>query len=183
MRKIFLLMDVSLDGYFEQAGHDISGFKADFEVFYAENSPQVDTMLLGRRTYEMFKNFWPTPQAQAVAPEIARFINENQKVVVSHHDFDPGWEQVTVIHTDVINAIRQLKAQPGQTIAIFGSNTLAVSLLEAGLLDEVQLLLNPVAFGAGTSLFKGLAGKAEFTLIDLQRFQSGKVLLTYQPCL
>ena len=64
---------------------------------------------------------------------------------------------------------------------MFGSNTLCVSLMQAGLVDEFQIMVNPVALGDGTSLFKGLPEKAELTLTDTRRFKSGTVMLTYIP--
>ena len=63
MRKIFLLMNTSLDGYFEAPGHDISWAKADFEAFSTEQAKEVDTLLFGRTTYGMMKNFWPTSRS------------------------------------------------------------------------------------------------------------------------
>ena len=181
MRKIFLLMNVSLDGYFEGPGHDISWASNDFEAFSQEGSEEVDTFLFGHRTYDMMKSFWPTPQAAEIAPDVARVMNEKQKVVASHQPFDPGWNNVKVIGADAVGEVKQLKEQPGKTIAMFGSNTLCVSLMQAGLVDEFQIIVNPVALGGGTSLFKGLPEKAKLTLTDTRRFKSGTVMLTYKP--
>ena len=127
------------------------------------------------------KNFWPTPQAMASAPDIAKFMNEKVKVVVSHTPFEPGWQNVVVISGDVAGGIKKLKEQPGKNIIIFGSNTLCISLLQAGLLDEVQLMVNPVVLGEGTPLFKGLPKKVELRLKDTHPFKSGALLLTYEP--
>jgi dihydrofolate reductase len=184
MRKIFLFMNVSLDGYFEGPGHDISGFHNEedpFEAYSPEEGQEVDTLLFGHRTYEMMRSYWPTPQAAEAAPEIAKFMNEKRKVVASHKPFEPGWDKVMVISGDVSGGVKKLKEQPGKTIAIFGSNNLCVSLLEAGLLDEVQIMVNPVVLGDGTSLFKGLSKKVELTLTESRKFRAGTVLLTYQP--
>ena len=179
MRKIFLLMNVSLDGYFETPEHDISWATGDFEAFSPEAGEEVDTLLFGHRTYEMMKSFWPTPQAEQAAPDVARFMNEKRKVVASRHNFDPGWQNVTVISGDVPGEIRRLKEQPGKTIAMFGSNNLCVSLMQAGLIDEFQIIVNPVALGEGTPLFKGLPAKTGLALVDTRPFKSGAVMLTY----
>jgi len=180
MRRIFLFMNVSLDGYFEDEARDISGFHGDFEAFSSGESGEVDTLLLGHTTYEMMK-FWSTPQGVALQPDIARFMNERRKVVASHAPFEPGWSNVTVFSGDVISQVRALKQEPGQNIIIMGSNSLCVSLMQARLIDEFQIVVNPVVFGAGTSLFAGLPGKAELTLVDTTRFKSGAVLLRYVP--
>jgi dihydrofolate reductase len=178
MRKIFLFQNVSLDGFFEGPGHDLSWSTADFEPFsYGAGSP-VDAMLFGHRTYEVMK-YWSTPQAMEAAPEVARSINERPKYVASHQPFDPGWSNVTVLSGDVIGAVRRLKQQPGEAIIMFGSNMLCVSLMEAGLMDEFQILVNPVAIGAGTALFAGLTKRVKLRLVDSHAFASGTVLLRY----
>jgi len=179
MRNIFLFMNVSLDGYFEGPGHDISWASHDYDAFSLGQSKEVDTVLFGRRTYELMKQFWPTSQAQEAMPEIARFMNENLKVVASHKSFDPGWRNVSVISHDVVGEVKKLKEGPGKTIAMFGSNNLCVSLMREGLIDEFQIMVNPVAIGVGTSLFKGLAKKAGLALLESHLFKSGAVLLTY----
>lgn len=181
MRKIFLFTNVSLDGYFEAPEHDISWSTPDFEAFSSDSGQEVDTYLFGHRTYDMIKDFWSTPQAREVQPEIAEALNENLKVVASHQPFEPGWKNVRVVSGDVVAAVRQLKEQPGKTIAMFGSNTLCVSLMPAGLIDEFQILVNPVALGEGTSLFKGLHQRTRLQLVESRRFKSGSVLLTYRP--
>ncbi|HEX2916125.1 MAG TPA: dihydrofolate reductase family protein [Chloroflexia bacterium] len=181
MRKIFLFMNVSLDGYFEAPGHDLSWSRSgDFEAFSPEQGEEVDTLLFGRKTYEMFRQFWPTEEAYKTAPQVAEFINQRHKVVVSRSPFESGWHNVTVISGEAVPQVKQLKEEPGKTIAIFGSNRLCVSLLEHKLLDEFQLMLNPVVLGAGTSLFTGLAAHTPFQLAALRQFPSGNVLLTYR---
>jgi dihydrofolate reductase len=179
MRNIFLLMNVSLDGYFEAPNDDLSWTKSSYEAFSLEPRRAVDAFLFGRRTYEMMKAFWPTPQAAAMQPDVAKVMNETPKVVVSHHDFDPGWQNVTVISHNVMDEIRRLKAQPGESIGIFGSNTLCVSLMQERLIDDFVLLVNPVAIGEGTSLFQGLTQHVDFTLTKSHTFDSGIVMLTY----
>jgi dihydrofolate reductase len=180
MRRIFLFMNVSVDGYFEAPGHDLSWAKNDFEAFSPGESQETDTILLGHRTYEMMKNFWPTPQAAQVAPEIAKFMNEKLKVVASHKPFEPGWKNAMVVSGDVAGAVRKLKEGPGMGIIMLGSNTLCASLMPEGLIDEFQILVNPVALGEGTSLFKGLSKKVDLTLAETRTFKSGSILLTYR---
>lgn len=180
MRKQILFMNVSLDGYFEGPGHDISGFKPDYEIFSAQKGQMVDTLLFGHRTYDMMK-FWSTPQGIEMAPEMAHFITATPKYVASRKPFEPGWHNVHVISGDVPAAVRQIKQQPGENIMMFGSNMLCVSLMQAGLMDEFQIVLNPVVLGGGTPLFAGLARKANLELKSVHRFNSGNVLLNYQP--
>ena len=180
MRKIFLFMNVSLDGYFAGPGGDISGFHNDFEAFSAGESQEVDALLFGHKTYEMMK-FWGTPEGEKLMPAIASFMNGRRKYVASHAPFEPGWSKVTVLSGDVPAQVKALKEQPGKTIAMFGSNSLCVSLMQAGLMDELQIMVNPLALGGGTSLFSGLSKPVGLTLTETRRFKSGAVLLIYAP--
>jgi len=180
VRKISLFMHVSLDGYFEAPGHDISWARGDVEVFSLKEGQEYDTILLGHRTYDLMKEFWPTPEAFEFDPAIAKFMNESLKLVASHSSFEPGWSNVTVIMGDVTGEVRKLKEQAGKSIIIIGSNSLCTSLMQEDLVDEFQLVLNPVALGEGSSLFAGLQKKADLTLIDTSTFGSGAILLTYK---
>ena len=182
MRKIRLFMNVSLDGYVADAHGDISwaqGDEAEFQAHSRERGGEVDIILLGHTTYRMMESYWPTPQAAAATPEFAAFMNEKRKVVASHAPFEPGWSNVTVISGDVAAAIRQLKAEDGNEIVVFGSNTLSATLLREGLLDELQIVVCPVALGAGISLFAGLPTRERLVLSESRAFPSGKMFLAY----
>ena len=180
MGKITVFTNISLDGFYEDQNHGLSGFKNDFEAFPNEPSQETNVFLFGHRTYEGMK-FWSTPQAFEMMPEVTRFMNETHKYVASRQPFDPEWQNVTVISGDVPGQVRRLKEQGGKNIRIFGSNELVVSLMAEGLVDEFQLVVNPVAFAGGTTLFTGLPGKVDFTLKGSRVFKSGAVMLTLEP--
>jgi dihydrofolate reductase len=184
MRNIFLFMMVSVDGYFEGPGHDISWHNVDteFEAFAHEQNSNdvVDTILLGHRTYDLMASVWPKPEGMAMDPETARFMNETPKIVAAHEPFTSDWTNVTVLSgDDVVSEIARLKAGPGKDMVILGSNQLCVSLMEKDLVDEFRLMVNPVALGAGTPLFTGLSKKAKLKLTKVREFKSGNVLHCY----
>lgn len=182
MGKLFLFMNVSLDGYIADHNHDTSIFHhrdQEFEAFQQKQGKGAGTMLLGRKTYAIMQQFWPTPMAAQMSPDVAAYMNATPKLVVSHTAFAPEWANTTVIHTDVVEQLRRYKTEAAEDIIILGSNNLCVTLLPAGLIDEVQLVLNPVVLGGGTPLFSGLSQTTELTLEDTHRFQSGKLLLVY----
>lgn len=177
-------MMVSLDGYFEGLGHDLSWHNAkneEFKRLQAKHAVESDAILMGRTTYELMASFWPTPMAKEMDAETAKFMNETRKFVVSHAAFEPGWQNVSVLHGDVSAQIRKLKEKPGQEIALLGSNKLCVSLMADGLVDEFRIMVNPVVLGDGTSLFAGLTQRPHFILIKTRKYASGNVLLTYRP--
>jgi dihydrofolate reductase len=183
MRKIFMSMMVSLDGYFEGRDHDLSWHNVDDEFvrFAVEQLGEVDLMLFGRRTYDLMAGFWPTPEAKRDDPATAEFMNALPKVVVSHHPFKADWNNTSVLSKDVAAEIRKLKDGPGKDIAIFGSNELCVTLLPEGLIDEFRIMVNPVAIGEGTALFAGIKGRLNLKLTKVREFRSGNVMLYYKP--
>lgn len=172
-------MLISVDGYFEGPNHDISWHNVDgeFNDFANNQLGEIGTLLFGHRTYDLMASFWPTSKSTT-----AGLMNALPKVVVSHSTFKPEWEHTTVISADVADItdeVRKLKAQPGKDIAIFGSNILCVSLMEARLVDEFRIMTCPVALGIGTSLFAGLPKRLNFHLAKQREFKSGNLLEYY----
>jgi dihydrofolate reductase len=181
MRPIFVFNNISVDGYFEGPDHDIAWSKGDFQAFPEDPSQQADTILLGRNTYDLMESFWPTEQASSLYPAVAAYMNNAEKVVVTHRPFEPTWNNTTIVSTDVVDAIQQLKQRPGNSIIMLGSNNLCVQLLEAGLIDSLQLVINPVALGQGTPMLAGLSRYVPLQLTDTQTSPTGVTMLTYKP--
>lgn len=182
MGKIFLFMNVSLDGYVEDANQEISAFSVrddKFEAFQHEQGKGTGTILFGRKTFELMQEFWPTPMAAQMAPEVATFMNERRKVVVSHNNLEPNWQNTTVVCDDLVNELGKLRNLEEDTI-VMGSNNLCKTLIKEGLLDEAQIVVNPIVLGGGTPLFHDLSETLELRLEKTITFESGKVLLSYR---
>jgi len=177
-------MMVSLDGYYEGSDGDISWHNADnseFNDFAVQQTSAADTLLFGRKTYELMVSYWPTEIAKKDDPIVAGLMNSLPKIVVSKTLDKVDWENTRLIKENVAEEIAKLKRQPGKDIAILGSSDLTVFLTKQGLVDEYRIMVNPVALGAGKSLFTGLQDKVSLKLIRTRAFDSGNVLLTYQP--
>ena len=178
-------MMISLDGYFEGPGHDISWHNVDseFEEFAIEQTKNVGTLLFGRRTYELMRDFWPTEEARIADPATAELMNNTPKVVFSHSlekvEETEYWKNIRLVNDNVEEEIKKLKEQPGGDLAVYGSSNFCVSLIEKGLLDEVRLMVNPVCIGEGTSLFEGIKNKLKMKLMSERTFKNGNVLLSY----
>jgi dihydrofolate reductase len=183
MRKIFLFMMVSLDGFFEGPNGDVSWHNVDdeFNEFAVQQLNEVDTLLFGRKTYQGMASYWPTKAARRNDPVVAGLMNSTPKIVISKTLETVEWENTRLVKENVIEEISKLKKQLGKDIAIFGSANLTVTLMEAGLVDEYRVMVNPLALGDGKSLFIGLTHKLNLKLLKTKPFKSGNVLLHYEP--
>jgi dihydrofolate reductase len=182
MRKLFSFFFSSLDGYHEGPGHELDWHMADdeFDAFDLAQLDEADTFLLGRVTFEQFAEFWPTPAAFEMEPVRAKLFSSLPKVVVSRTLRETQWENTTFISTDVDTEIRKLKAQPGKDIEVIGSAKLTAYLIQAGLLDEMRVLVNPILIGTGIPAFP-VDRQVSLELLRTRRFGNGNMLLTYRP--
>jgi dihydrofolate reductase len=183
MRRLFLFMLTSLDGYFEDERQSLDwhNLDLDFERFSIEQLSTVDTILFGRKTYEMMAAFWPTEYAIRTDPITADRMNSLPKLVFSKSLKSADWQNTRIIHNNEIGEIITLKQSEGGELAVFGSSDLGVTLLQASLLDEIRILVNPLLLGSGKPLFTGLEQRVKLTLLSTRTFNNGNVLLTYQP--
>jgi dihydrofolate reductase len=163
----------ALDGWFgsTSGGDDVVAAERDL---YAA----CDAVLLGRRTYEDFKGYWPLQTD--VITGIADSLNRAEKYVVSSTMRESDWQNTTFLNGPPTEEVARLKAQPGQDIVATGSITLVRALIAAGLVDEYRLFVYPVVVGRGRRLFPDGLGDT-LHLADMRAFRSGIVLLTYRP--
>jgi dihydrofolate reductase len=134
-------------------------------------------LLLGRRTYEIFAAYWPfAPDEMA---DIRDPFNDCTKYVVTHHDQPLPWQNSERV--DTIEALRAIKQGDGPDIVIQGSSTLYPQLLEAGLLDELTLMMTPVVLGQGKRLFGNGTPPRTLKMTDHRVSDGGNIIATYQP--
>lgn len=181
MRKIFSFLVATADGYYEGPNQEFDWPNIDdeFNAFAREQLDEVDTLVFGRVTYEGMASYWPTPAAREDDPAVAARMNELSKIVVSRTLQSADWANTRLVAgTDGFAALKQ---QPGKDIAILGSSDLTVSMVEAGLVDELRIMIQPVVLGAGRSLFRTAPERIGLTLLKSRPFDSGNVLLHYAP--
>ncbi|HVU55423.1 MAG TPA: dihydrofolate reductase family protein [Puia sp.] len=183
MRKLVVFNFLTLNGYFEGSGGDISWHRSGEEEskFAGESVGQGGILLFGRVTYEHMVAYWPTPMAMQQHPAVAKGMNKAEKIVFSRTLKQSDWENTTVIDGDLAKEVRRLKEMPGNDMCLLGSGSILTQLADAGLIDEYQFMVDPVALGAGTPAFKGLKKKLDLQLVSHRVFQSGIILLNYRP--
>jgi dihydrofolate reductase len=183
MRKLGIFNFLSLDGYYKGPNADINWHKhGEEEGKFSEEGAQSESILVfGRVTYEMMAGYWPTPMALANMPVVADGMNKAEKIVFSRTLKTAEWNNTRIISGDIVEAMKQLKQTPGKDLTILGSGSIVSQFAEAGLIDQYQLMVDPVAIGEGTSIFKGIKHPLNLKLTSTRTFKSGVVLLCYEP--
>ncbi len=183
MRKVFLFMMVSLDGFFEGPNHELDWHNVDeeFNKFATDQLNGVDVLLFGRKTYELMAGYWPT--AKEDDPAVAEKMNNLPKIVFSRSLMGAKWNNSRLVKENIAEEITKIKQHSGKDMAIFGSSGLCVSLIQLGLIDEFRIMVNPVVLGKGNTLFGGIAHKLSLELLRTKTFSSGNVLLYYRTAL
>lgn len=175
MRKVVVHHLLALDGVAEEPGDWMFGVDQTVFDHLGKVIGAQDTVLLGRATFEYWVGYWPTAD---VAP-FADFINGTPKYVYTSSAPAQDWANTTVVTEPAAEHVARLKEQVGGDIGVHGSIRLAQSLLRAGLVDELSLVVSPATAGRGRRLFDD-AVLRRFELLDVERSATGVLLLTYR---
>jgi dihydrofolate reductase len=189
MRKIVVLMMLSLDGVMQAPGSskedEAEGFKyGGWTVPYADESfgPILSKelsvpfdLLLGLKTYQIWEKYWPKQKGMVADP-----FNKAKKYVVSDEDVDLTWKESILINDDVVAKLKALKKEDGPQFHVWGSSVLLQTLLKNDLVDELRLRIYPVTIGSGKRLFAEGTIPAAFELMDSNALPSGVILANYK---
>lgn len=179
MRKVVVSEFVTLDGVMETPNQwhfpywsdEMGKYKGD-ELFAS------DALLLGQLTYEGFAAAWPSVTDEEGGAE----MNGYPKHLVSTTLEEPlDWNNSTLIKGDVAEGVAEFKQQSGKDIPVFGSAALVNTLVEQDLVDEYRLMVHPIVVGSGKRLFEDGIETKSLELVETKTFDSGVVVLTYQP--
>ncbi|HWN81641.1 MAG TPA: dihydrofolate reductase family protein [Candidatus Udaeobacter sp.] len=186
MRKLAVFNHVTMDGYFTDSKGDMSfahrqESDPEWEAFIASNTSDSGTLVFGRITYEMMASFWPTPMAAQQMPDVAARMNNFPKVVFSRTLDRAIWQNTQLLKGDLLGEIRRLKQGDGPGLTILGSGSIVAQLAPHGVIDQYQMVVNPVILGSGRTMFEGVKDKLPLELTETRRFRNGNVLLSYEP--
>jgi dihydrofolate reductase len=181
MRNVILSINISLDGF---ADHEVAIADDELHEFYVDQLNELDAVLFGRVTYELFEQFWPLapvdPRSTASMVEYAYKINNIPKIVFSKTLHNVRWNNARLVQRDPVEEVKQLKQQPGKNLSV-GGIRLAQTLMKAGLIDEYWLLYQPLAWGKGRRLFEGIESRMILKPDDVKVFKSGVIALHCLP--
>jgi dihydrofolate reductase len=183
VRKIVVMMSVSVDGFIEGPDRELDWHLVDDELHrhFNEQLGAMGAFLNGRVTYELMAAFWPTadtdPASTGPMVEFARIWRDMPKLVFSRTLERADWN-ATVVHEVVPDQIRRLKAEPGGDLALGGAD-LAAAFRRQDLIDEYRLYVHPVLIGRGKPLFQPSDARTGLRLAQTRPFGNGVVLLRY----
>ncbi len=179
-RKLRVFESISVDGYFTDARGEIGWAHVgqddpEFASFVGGNASSGGELLFGRKTYQMMEAFWPSAAAAQRMPDVAKGMNAAKKYVISR-TIRPAWSNSHLIEGDAIEEVRRLKATTGPDITILGSGEIASQMGVAGLIDEYQFVIVPIALGAGRTVFMK---DMKLRLMNHRAFPGGNLVVTY----
>jgi dihydrofolate reductase len=190
-RALISAMQVTLDGYIlgpEEESDWVDSWSDALDLL-----PPVDTFVLGGGMFPQYGQFWttvlddPGTAAEMLGREpypreigYAKFAAKTPHLVVSSTltESDTRWPTASIVGID---EVRALKEQPGKAVYVVGGPSLMTSLLHKGVLDELRLIVHPVAVGSGTALFGGITQRQELELVAADARPAGRVVLAYRP--
>jgi dihydrofolate reductase len=183
LRTLAITQNITVDGSIEmlgdwfdpqgQAGADSSDLLEELH----RQDREADGLLVGRRTFEDLRGYWPKQSDDATG--IADYLNQVQKYVVSSTMTQPEWQNSTILSGDPVEEARALKEKPGRDVIVTGSITLCHTLIDAALVDEYRLFVYPLVQGRGRRLFPDGFELPRLELVESTAFESGIAYLRY----
>lgn len=182
MRRLNAFNFVTLNGFFKGMKEDISWHKhgAEESEYSAENLATGNILLFGRVTFEMMANYWPTPLAMQNDPAVSKGMNTSEKIVFSRSLKNVSWQNSKIMSDDIVKEIREMKNTTGKDMTILGSGSIVTQFTEHGLIDEIQIMVDPVLIGQGVPIFQNIQQSPVLKLKRTRAFKSGTVLLYYE---
>ena len=183
MRKIIAGLFISLDGVVEAPDQwHFPYFNDEMGAAVGATLGSADTILFGRKTYDSFAGAWPDREAAGEEDAgFAKQLGDTRKVVVSSQPLELSWRNSEQLEGDLVEAVTALKNESGGDIGLSGSVSVVRQLLDAGLLDELHLLVHPIAVRTGMRLFDEGASPIPLRLVSSETFQTGVLNLVYAP--
>jgi dihydrofolate reductase len=192
MNRVVVTNHLTLDGVMQAPGRPDEDRRDGFEhggwsppyadsvmgSVMAEGMSNGGAMLLGRRTYEDFADFWPNQKDNP----FTEVLNNAQKYVASTTLQEPlGWSNSTLLEGDAVAAVATLKEESDTDLVVLGSGELVQSLMRYNLVDEFLLMIHPLVLGSGRRLFTDGGAYTALRLVDAKTTTTGVVIATYQP--
>ena len=177
-RKIILDLAVSLDGFIEGRNGEVDWCIMDPEMEFTNFLDQIDTILYGRKSYDLWGQYSPTSGASDDEKELWELVHSKKKYVFSRTQKGSVREAIYV-NKNICEEVNKLKNKPGKDIWLYGGANLITTFIDLGLVDEFRLSVHPVVLGEGRPLFVDIKQRLKLNLLNTKTFSSGVVQLIY----
>jgi dihydrofolate reductase len=185
MRKLVLVVHVSLDGFVAGLKGELDGFDAGEEnlLFVCKLTEEADTALFGRNSFNLLETYWPgaRDRSNATKGEIlfSDWYNNAKKIIISKSMIKERLNNTIIISDNISDEIIKIKEERGKNILIFGSPAVSQTLINLDMIDVYWIFVNPVIFGQGIPLFAGLSKKLKLKFLSSSQFSNGEIALNY----
>ncbi|WP_010676714.1 dihydrofolate reductase family protein [Bacillus timonensis] len=177
-RKVLLDLAVTLDGFIEGPKGEIDWCIMDSDMNFKEFLNQIDTILYGRKSYDLWGTYTPDMEVSDTEKEIWELVHSKEKYVFSK-THKRSENNVIYINENIVAEINKLKNKPGKDIWLYGGSSLITTFVNSGLVDEFRLSVHPIVLGEGKPLFIDIKQRLNLKLVETKRFSSGVVQLCY----
>ncbi|MBW8683605.1 dihydrofolate reductase family protein [Chitinophaga rhizophila] len=184
MRKIIVSMNVTLDGFMAGLNGELDWhfplWTEEMSIYICHQLGKMDTILLGRRSYEHMAGYWPVKTFTGVAQEYAEMMNSHTKIVFSETLNNTTWQNSRLLKGNISEQVADMKQLPGKDMIIYGSGSIVQSFVRQGLIDELQIWVHPVFIQQGVPMFRKMEEHIALQFVRTRTFRSGVVLLYYK---
>lgn len=182
MAKLSSFTFITLNGFYKGSNEDITWHKQHYQEpgFAAENLKSENILLFGRKTYDMMAFYWTSPMAKQNDPVVAEGMNTAEKIVFSRSMEKADWNNTRLVKDDMLGEVRRLKESSSKNLTILGSGSILSQLADEDIIDEYLFMLDPVAIGDGSPVFKDIREELHLQLVDTRALKTGVVLLRYR---
>jgi dihydrofolate reductase len=177
-RRIILDLAVTLDGFIEGKNGEVDWCIMDSDMGFINFLNQIDTILYGRKSYDLWGQFTPETEDTETEKEIWDLVHSKQKYVFSRTQKGTD-KKALFINDQILEEVNKLKKKPGKDIWLYGGASLITSFINLGLVDEFRLSVHPVILGEGKPLFIDIQERLNLKLVNTRTFSSGVVQLIY----
>lgn len=177
-RRIILDLAVTLDGFIEGINGEVDWCIMDPEMEFTKFLNEVDTILYGRKSFDLWGQFVPEPKDSEMDKEMWDLVHSKEKFVFSKTQKGTG-NKVIFINENIEEEVMKLKDRPGKDIWLYGGASLITTFIHLGLVDEFRLSVHPVVLGEGKPLFVDIKKRLNLKMVHTKTFSSGVVQLTY----
>jgi dihydrofolate reductase len=179
-RRIILDLAVTLDGFIEGPNGEVDWCIMDPDMEFVNFLNNIDTILYGRKSYELWGQYVPENEVSDAEKEIWNLVHSKKKYVFSKNN-TKEYLGANLISCNIIEEVKKIKNDPGKEIWLYGGASLITTFLNLDLIDEFRLSVHPVILGDGKPMFIDIKQRLNLKLINTKKFSSGVVQLCYQP--